>query len=341
MNTGSKAVDDTALDDLVAALDPRPGRPLPELDRRTLEDLTTILASGAPPAEPAPRRQPAPLLGRWYFAVSAAAVLAVLMVLISPSAGPGGAGTALAATPPPLTYQPLPPGTDPLAVLDQIAQATATLPDDTGTGRYAHLTSRGWHLWTSVAGQRVTSQVVPQLSESWFSADGAGRTLTTVEQPGKRPHREDERYEPGQLAGTPDLRARPSDDRLLAEQLERGHPVHNGPAERLVAIKDTYRQVPVRPAVRAALLRYLADTPTLTATGTVTDRAGRDGLAVSLESDYSGLPTRYTLIIDPDTGRLLASEDTLTTTPGALNVAIPSVIGYTTFLTAQYTDRTD
>lgn len=188
---------------------------------------------------------------------------------------------------------------------------------------------------------RTTSEVVPVLSESWISADGAGRTVTTVEDPGKGAHRENERHGPGELAGNQDLRILSADDRLLSEQLAPGHPAQNGPAERLVAIKDIYGQVPVPPAVRAAILRYLAATPTLTATGTVTDRAGRAGLAFSLDSDYSGLPTRYTLIIDPSDGRLLASEDTLTTRAGALNVPIPSVIGYTTHLAANFTDRTD
>jgi hypothetical protein len=113
--------------------------------------------------------------------------------------------------------------------------------------------------------------------------------------------------------------------------------VENGPAERLVAIQDAYRSMPIPPAVRAAMLRYLTATPGLSVAGTVTDRAGRAGIAFALDSDYSGLPTHYVLIIDPQTGQLLADEATLTTSAGKLNVRIPSVIDYEIFLSATYT----
>ena len=136
------------------------------------------------------------------------------------------------------------------------------------------------------------------------------------------------------------LRSLSTDDRILARQLELAHPPENGPAERLVAVEDAYAQMPLPPAVRAAVLRYLASTPGLTLTGAVTDRAGREGVAVSVESDHSGLPTRYTMIFSPDDGRLLASEDTLTTTAGQLDVPVPSVLSYSVTLAARYTDQT-
>jgi hypothetical protein len=73
--------------------------------------------------------------------------------------------------------------------------------------------------------------------------------------------------------------------------------------------------------------------------GTVTDRAGRPGLAISLDSSYSGLLTRYTLIFDRN-GKLLGEEETLIGNPGKLNVCSPSVIGYTTFLSSGYVANT-
>lgn len=51
-----------------------------------------------------------------------------------------------------------------------------------------------------------------------------------------------------------------------------------------------------------------------------------------VDSDYTGLPTRYIQIYDPDDGRLFATEDVLTADAGKLNVPIPSVISYETFL---------
>jgi hypothetical protein len=71
--------------------------------------------------------------------------------------------------------------------------------------------------------------------------------------------------------------------------------------------------------------------------GTVIDRAGRAGIAVALDSAYSGLATHYVLIIDPRTGQLLADEATLTTSAGKLNVRIPAVVDYEVFLSADYT----
>ena len=301
-----------ALNDLVAGLDPEAGRSQAVvMDSRARADLVAILASERP-AVPLSRPRAPAARHRRYLAVPVAAAVAVVLLVMWPGGGPGGMGGR---------------------------GGTAELPDDNGTGRYAHLVTRTWSLFTSVDGKRVTSAVVPQRTESWIGPDGAGRTVTTVERPGRSPRRDAQEYRSGQLAADADLRSLSADDRVLAEQLERSHPVENGPAERLVAIKDTYGQVPVPPVVRAALLRYLAATPTLTATGTVTDRAGRKGVAFSLDSDYSGLPTRYTLIIDPDTGKLLASEDTLTTRAGALNVPIPAVISYNIYLDANYTDR--
>jgi hypothetical protein len=42
-----------------------------------------------------------------------------------------------------------------------------------------------------------------------------------------------------------------------------------------------------------------------------------------------GLPQRQILMFDTTTGALLASENLLTKTAGALGVAVPSVISYT------------
>jgi len=70
--------------------------------------------------------------------------------------------------------------------------------------------------------------------------------------------------------------------------------------------------------------------------GTVIDRVGRSGVAVSLESAFGGLPTRYTLIFDPSTGGLLGEEETLMGNPGKLAVRSHAVIAYTDFLSSAY-----
>lgn len=97
-------------------------------------------------------------------------------------------------------------------------------------------------------------------------------------------------------------------------------------------LTDLWAQRAPSPQLQAALLRVLADEPGLVDRGQVVDRAGRHGVAVSVDSAYTGLPTRYTLILDPHTGMLLDYEQTLTTTASKLNVPNPSVIGYTVWL---------
>lgn len=61
------------------------------------------------------------------------------------------------------------------------------------------------------------------------------------------------------------------------------------------------------------------------------------GQAFSAESSRSGLPTRYTFIVNPSSGTIQGQEEMLTKTAGKLNVPVPSVIGYTVYLKAQHT----
>ena len=75
--------------------------------------------------------------------------------------------------------------------------------------------------------------------------------------------------------------------------------------------------------------------------GEVTDRLGRPGIAISVDTANSGLPTRHTLIIDPFTGAVLGEEQMLTTDAGLLNVSVPSVISYTAFAQSHYTQNVD
>lgn len=84
----------------------------------------------------------------------------------------------------------------------------------------------------------------------------------------------------------------------------------------------------MEPDLLATFYRMLAAEPMVRTFGQVTDRAGRDGVAMGFDSDYSGLPTRYLLIVDPRSGTPLGSEEILTTDPSKLNVEVPAVVGY-------------
>jgi hypothetical protein len=92
---------------------------------------------------------------------------------------------------------------------------------------------------------------------------------------------------------------------------------------------------PASPKVRAATYRMLADLPDVKQLGTVTDQAGRKGTAITInagiDSQASTFGTR--LIIDPSTGRALATEMVMTGkgggapgTAGHEQVAVSNVI---------------
>lgn len=319
------------------------------VDGRAQDDLRRILASrtarlgsldvqARAASRPAPYRRLAPI-----FLVTA--VLAAAALIGTDVLRPGGAAPAYATTPDRLvvvaTADTVGLTGSPAEMLNQIASRTATLPDDTGTGRYAKTVNESWALWTRVDGDQVTSEVVPQTYTTWVAADGSGRSITTRNRPGIEPESSDTAFGPDEHSLMWPFGSISSDDTTLAGQLEQAHPVANGPAERLVAITDLVREQPLTPAVRAAVLRYLARTPGLAVDGIVTDRAGRRGIAVQVDTGMSGLPERRTLIIDPHDGRILGSETVLTEDAGALNVRIPSVIGYTTFRSADYVNQID
>ncbi|MGX6600933.1 sigma factor [Micromonosporaceae bacterium Da 78-11] len=192
--------------------------------------------------------------------------------------------------------------------------------------------------------------IVPTRTETWRRADDSGRLRASYQEPqfpagtdrwwwrlhgspGGGDHPRSEDYPPG---GFPAMWAGRPPTTGFADWLQIGHPVENGPAEVLVAVTDLVRERVLTPADRAAVLRTVADLPGLSSDGTVVDRAGRPGQAFSLVSDYSGLPTRYTLIVDPVTGAPLGFESMLTTRAGKLDVRVPAVIGYETYATAEF-----
>jgi hypothetical protein len=112
--------------------------------------------------------------------------------------------------------------------------------------------------------------------------------------------------------------------------------VVNGSAtdyERFTIVGDLLRETVGAPAVRATLYRVAAGLSDVELMGSVTDRAGRMGTAVSMTNAQSsrGLERR-TLIFDPETSALLAEEDVLLHKVDYLDADPPIVIGYDTYL---------
>jgi hypothetical protein len=312
---------------------------LTPVEQRLLDELMQFHAARSrgetgtsPPGAEIPRfRQP---LRRSHAAqnlVVFVAVIALGVLLVARVIGVG-AGPALAATPPPLHFTPAgadaPSGRTLLLHLAGIAaRQPAAKP---ASGRYAYVKTIGWYV---TLGQGPgAGQVFPQTSQSWLRPNGSGRVIN-VTGSGSDRSVDELHVGPG-----PQLFQLATTAAGVARQLTVGHPVSDGPQERLVAFADTASQQPIGPAAEAAILRLIARIPHLVNRGTVTDRAGRPGVAVSLDSPRLG--NEYTLILSRRTGQLLGVEQTALRNTAKGEIRRGAVVAYTTFITAGYVDNT-
>ncbi|MER7206775.1 hypothetical protein ABT340_06855 [Streptosporangium sp. NPDC000239] len=291
---------------------------------------------------------------RRLLAAGAVAMAATATVVIRQSSSP----TPL-ATPPMLHYRlmraptSIPPSAQAvlLALATVVDRQSSTHPP--ADAAFSLITTNIWDLNVTVADQKTTSVIVPKLVQQWtpLAMTGSGRR---VERRGKPQSVEeakensaeavddaaalsDEAWPAGADMGPwSDALAR-SSDQELREELLRGGSNSGEPVTyrllRAVRMLHTYHVVPDPLAGR--IWRLLARQPDLVFGGEVTDRAGRKGKAITFDFDLA-LPMRWVMIISPETGRLLAFEEILTTDAGKLNVRIPAVIGYTTFLSQRW-----
>lgn len=338
-----------------------PTRPLDAGDeRRAAAVLERIVAT--PRFSVEDRLEPAAAGRRWPSSLApapAVLIAAGLVLLVGTSllAGviPGGPAAAHAATPPLLTPV-VTPGAPAGPVLERAAAAAEVrvvpAPPD---GRFRYVRTAEWHLNTAVAGDRAVSRVVPQIRQVWLGEDGSARVIEVegraqeAAPPGDAADRAAQaalpdqtaqadadvaRYAPGEYAPL-DVAGLPADaselrDVLLADE----QPEIPDAFELMAALTERLAQQPVPPGVLAGFYRALAREPFVVDLGPVTDRAGRPGVAIGLDSAHSGLLTRYLLIVEPATGVPLGSEEILVNDAGALNVRVPAVIGYTAYLAA-------
>jgi hypothetical protein len=266
-------------------------------------------------------------------ALIAVAILAEFVLIIGHPLFGWGAKT-YAATPRPLVYDPpLPPSGQ--AVLLALSAAAARQPAQSTTARtpYAYVSRRWWRLPARRPGQPPPSKVEPTVTQSWTAPDGAGRVLSVSGAGGAVLDNTIVK------SGHP-LPRLPADETVLARLLGLESSTATPSARQFVQFTDLADRQPLPPPAAALLLRLLARAPDVINAGTVTDRGGRLGVAVSLESDYTGVEIVYTLIFDAGTGRLLEADETLTGDPGKLNVAQGSVLAYTTLLASGYAATT-
>ncbi|MEU3528113.1 CU044_5270 family protein [Streptomyces sp. NPDC038707] len=320
------------LDQSLRAMNPvAVGRPA---DETRLEDILALPRDTVA----APRSSSRPAL-RWWLAAAATATAAAVAFTVT---GPFGTASqpALALTPVPLAYQPS--GRPAAEVLRDMADRVADLPDDRpAPWKTEHFVWDSWSLSTRVDDIQVTSAVIPEHRETWQKSDGSAHWKTRTLPPEFQNRHQRELWEdagalgrtPQQSTGSGD--ASPSTEPPTTVQGMRAWLANGqrmGPGLLYEVVPERFQDHVFSPAQRAALLRVLADTKGIVHTGKVKDRAGRTGEAFSLTGRFGGLPDRRTLILDPRTGNLLASEEQILDDTGKLNVKPYSVIGYITFV---------
>ncbi|WP_329102995.1 CU044_5270 family protein [Micromonospora sp. NBC_01699] len=233
--------------------------------------------------------------------------------------------------------------------LRELAERTARLPESAGPGRYTYQHSQTWSLDSTGADPAAANAVLARDEQLWWAADRSGREDITVlpGQPGDEeqtrwldgppsgtdPARTD--YRPGELAVVVDEPA--TDPAVLTRQLSAHEPFSNGPQAVIRAVADLYRFHEMNPALRAAVLHVLTETSGLVLRGRVVDRAGRVGVAVSVDSAAGA--TRDLAVLDPDTGHLLSYEQVALISPPRSAVRAPAVISYVLYLAHRRTDQ--
>lgn len=256
-----------------------------------------------------------------------AVVLAGTVVLVwlgrhpsPPTAAPSGVPALL-----PLQF---PDGRTPARpVLRTLAQMAAAAPDPAAKGKYAYLRMQQWSADTTPSPSYTKDAAAPVEERLWCAADGSGRRIESGEGFTKTLT-----YGPGELSVAI---AEPAEQpEILAGQMH-AYDQSAAPRSLVLTAAEMFRWHPLRSAQRAALIQVLADTDGLIDRGEVTDRAGRRGRAVSVDTTSAGSSTRDILVFDPATGRLLDYEQVLLSRP---NSSAPVLLSYTLFLEATRVD---
>lgn len=218
---------------------------------------------------------------------------------------------------------------------------------DNSTGRYTYHHTKVWGepLVTSPDGRYLISHITEW--KVWQAPDGSGRQITIPHEP-QYPDQESREYwqqevlkaqaaepvtsvSPGPqlsympLPPRPDSAPLPSNRAELAELLKVS--IGGGPVSKQVS--TVYGRYVVPRQTRAEILRILADVPGFLWRGQVTDRGGRNGVAITFDDREHD--QRWLLIFDPNTGELLADE--------LLTLSPVRVSSYQVILGTAWTDR--
>jgi hypothetical protein len=319
----------------LATIDPLAGEDLARLTSESPPDevLREILASRLDePSRPKRIARRSLRTTSWRSRLAVAAPVAGAVLLVSVAGVPGG-GKGRQAT---------------LPVLAKVAEAAADQPavDTSMPYRYEKTQSRylDGAVWSkTLAWSYFDSETV----EEWIAADGSGRRHRVVApvrfaapedreaweaagRPDFQPHAwsghtEDEALRPGsesnriyeaELSGIPTDPAEISE--WLMAQVAKSHNGFSPAVRSLNLVSDILNDPLATPALRAALYEAEGRIPGIEYFGETTDAIGRPGVAIGAESANSGAPTRYSLIFDPRTSQVLATEELMLKPPSAL-----------------------
>ncbi|WP_311208459.1 MULTISPECIES: CU044_5270 family protein [unclassified Aeromicrobium] len=288
--------------------------------------------------------------------VAAAAAAVAIAVVFRPASSP-----VVADTPPLLDYEfaaavrvayaPGEPAEPALSLLSQAAEE-ATAPS--GTGPVQHHVSDNWFSDQDDSGNSV---ITPRVTQTWLEPDGSllttdtvGRQLTSDGRgiPTDAPTYSTSPSTDQLPAGTVDAafveRLSTEPDALKSQLLSRADcPDSARPsAQRSLCLYDELRVLfstyVVPPDVAGAAWEALRGEVGFTTLGSVEDRAGRNGVAISLVSDVRP-EYRFILIGSPETGQLLGTEEILIKPDPNLDVEAPSVISFTAITTATRVEK--
>ncbi len=118
----------------------------------------------------------------------------------------------------------------------------------------------------------------------------------------------------------------------LRRQLETHEPASNGPQAPVRAVADFAQFHYLGARQRAATLQALADVEGIRLRGKTTDRAGRPGMAVSIDSGHTVGGTVRDVLVFGLTGELLSHEQITLQPPEGLPVPRYTVTAYTLYL---------
>ncbi|HJZ35673.1 MAG TPA: CU044_5270 family protein [Solirubrobacterales bacterium] len=241
------------------------------------------------------------------------------------------------------------------AALDAAGARAAAAPSAAGAKPFTYLKTREISVRTTDADRRSWNVDQSTTREEWVTPDGSGR-LRIVAGPSRfvgsgdrvewegagRPQfltlgfggrTEDRWISAGQLRGR--VVSLPTEPGALAVRLteEAADEGGEGPlaAATLQLVAEDLRNPVASPELRRALYQAAKRIPGIEYLGEVTDPDGRNGVGIGVTSSNAGYPQLYSMIFDPDTSQVLATETTALPGSGADEPAGPTLLRATVY----------